>query len=92
MPPTAMQSPDTLTILLTDSDSVRRGLASMLTSAIGDHDYPLSYTDLPTALFIIEIAKRSEDRPEWFPRGKWATIQALQDRTERALARLFAPT
>ena len=33
MPPTAMQSPDTLTILLTDSDSVRRGLASMLTSA-----------------------------------------------------------
>ena len=42
------------------------------------------------ALLVIEAAKRAEDRVEWFPRGKWATIQAMQERTERELRWMFS--
>ena len=74
---------------LTDSDRVRDGLSDMLTAAIGDHAYGLGYVEVSLALFVIEVAKRAEDRADWFPRGKWATIQAIQERTERELQWLF---
>jgi len=28
--------------------------------------------------FTVLILRRLEDRPEWFPRGKWATIQEIE--------------
>ncbi|MDP2630061.1 MAG: hypothetical protein Q8P56_01510 [Candidatus Uhrbacteria bacterium] len=70
------------------------GLNLMLEAAFGE---PHGYTDtrladVPTALYIIEIAKMSEDRDEWFPCGKWATIQAIQERCERQLRTLFVNT
>lgn len=76
-------------VLLTNSDRVRDGLTDMLTAAIGDHGYELRYVDVSLALLVIEVAKRAEDRDEWFPRGKWATIQAMQERVERELQWLF---
>jgi hypothetical protein len=75
--------------MLTDSPQVRDGLADMLTAAIGEHGYSLEHVDVQLALLVIEAAKRAEDRDEWFPRGKWATVQAMQDRTERELRWLF---
>ena len=36
-------------------------------------------------LFIIEIAKMSDDIVAWFPRGKWATIQAIEHRIHIAI-------
>jgi hypothetical protein len=39
----------------------------------------------------VEAAKRAEDRDEWFPRGKWATIQAMQEAIEQELGNLFRP-
>ena len=74
---------------LTDSDRVRDGLEDMLTAAIGDHGYDLGFVEPGLALLVIEAAKRAEDREDWFPRGKWATVQAMQERTERELRWLF---
>lgn len=81
-------------VLLTDSDRVRDGLESMLTAAIGEHGYGLRFVQPELALLVIEAAKRAEDRDDWFPRGKWATVQAMQERTERELRWMFrsAPT
>lgn len=76
-------------VMLTDSDRVRDGLADMLTAAIGDHAHELRHVDVSLALLVIEAAKRAEDREEWFPRGKWATVQAMQERVERELRWLF---
>jgi hypothetical protein len=76
-------------VLLTDSDRVRDGLADMLTAGIGDHAHELRHVDVSLALLVIEVAKRAEDREDWFPRGKWATVQAMQDRVERELRWLF---
>ena len=28
--------------------------------------------------YVLLILKKLDDRPEWFPRGKWATIQAIE--------------
>mgnify|MGYP003406614353 CR=1 FL=1 len=77
------------TVMLTDSPLVRDGLADMLTAAIGEHGYSLGHVDVQLALLVIEAAKRAEDREDWFPRGKWATVQAMQERTERELRWLF---
>lgn len=79
-------------VLLSTFKSVRRGLEEMLTAAIGEHGYVCSYVDVSVALLIIEIAKRAEDKAEWFPHGKWATIQNMQSQCEKELSKLFAPT
>ena len=76
-------------VILTDSPTVRDGLDAMLTAAIGEHGYMLDYVDVQLALLLIEAAKRADDREDWFPRGKWATVQAIQERTDRALRGLF---
>ena len=76
-------------VLLTDSPTVRDGLDAMLTAAIGEHGYMLDYVDVQLALLLIEAAKRADDREDWFPRGKWATVQAMQERTDRELRWLF---
>ena len=77
------------TVMLTDSSHVRDGLADMLTAAIGEHGYSLVHVDVQLALLVIEAAKRAEDREDWFPRGKWATVQAMQSCVERELRWLF---
>jgi len=76
-------------VMLTDSPRMRDSLADMLTAAIGEHGYSLGHVDVQLALLVIEAAKRAEDREDWFPRGKWATVQAMQERTERELRWLF---
>ena len=76
-------------VLLTDSPTVRDGLSEMLTAAIGEHGYMLECVDVAVALLVIEAAKRADDRDDWFPRGKWATVQSMQERTERELRWLF---
>jgi hypothetical protein len=78
-------------VRLTSSDSVRDGLSDMLTAAIGEHAYSLACVEVPIALLVVEAAKRAEDRDEWFPRGKWATIQAMQEAIEQELGNLFRP-
>jgi hypothetical protein len=78
-------------VWLTDSDSVRDGLEAMLTAAIGAHGYGLGFVEPGLALLVIEAAKRAQDRADWFPRGKWATVQAMQDRVELELRWLFRP-
>lgn len=78
-------------VLLSESSRVLDGLRDMLTAAVGEHDYIHAHVELPIALFVIEVAKRAEDREEWFPRGQWATIQSIQSAVDRQLRGLFAP-
>jgi hypothetical protein len=71
------------------SDRTVGGIDRMLESALGG---PHGYTDtnlveVPIALLIVEIAKIAEDKIEWFPRGKWATIQHIQFQIEQELKR-----
>lgn len=66
------------------------GLREMMAAAIGDHDYIHAHVDVSVALLVIEVAKRAPDNPDWFPRGKWATIQAMQEATDRGMGRLFS--
>ena len=77
-------------VLLSESSRVVDGLSLMMEAAVGPHDYVHGYVDVPVALLIIEVAKLAEDRPEWFPRGKWATIQAITERARLQLITCFA--
>lgn len=77
-------------ILISENSAVVEGLSQMMEAAVGPHDYVHGYVDVPIALFIVEIAKLAEDRPEWFPRGRWATIQSIQRRTHVQMINSFA--
>uniref|UniRef100_A0A6M3LQN1 Uncharacterized protein n=1 Tax=viral metagenome TaxID=1070528 RepID=A0A6M3LQN1_9ZZZZ len=66
------------------------GLRLMIGAAFGENGYlDTRLVEVPIALLIIEVAKIAEDRDEWFPCGKWATIQAIQGRVENELKTLF---
>lgn len=76
-------------ILLSSSPSVLRGLVDMMAEALGPNDYVHSYVNVEVALLVIEASKRSKDCHEWFPHGKWATIQSIQEVTNKQLSTLF---
>lgn len=77
-------------IQLAEFDSTVDGLSLMLETAIGFNDYAHKFVPMEIALLIIEIAKRSPDKPEWFPHGKWAVIQIIQTRIDEELGGLFS--
>jgi hypothetical protein len=75
---------------LTDSQNVKEGLQKMAESLCPidffDAEQWVAYwVEVPQALFLVEVMKRAEDRAEWFPHGKWATIQSFQDRIDKAI-------
>lgn len=79
-------------IELTHNQDTKQGLMDMLEAAEPGMSTLIdtgNLTDVSTALLVIEIAKIAQDRPEWFPRGKWATIQAIQERCGAELSKLF---
>lgn len=75
-------------IHLTSSRSTLEGLKLMIHESIGDNDYVYSSVDIPVALYICEVAKRAVDIDRYFPFGKWATIQAIQERIDKQLDHL----
>lgn len=79
-------------VFISDSSRVIDGLRDMVTAAIGDHEYVHGFVEVPTALLLVEIAKRAEDKAEWFPRGQWATIQNIQSGIDAQLKNLFRAT
>jgi hypothetical protein len=74
-------------VQLSDSKAVVEGLEAMVTDRIGEHDYIHMFVDVPVACFVVTVAKLAEDKPEWFVRGKWATIQAIETRIHEAITR-----
>lgn len=76
-------------VKLSDSNSVLDGLRDMLEASIGPHELVWMHVEARTALLIIEAAKRAQDKPQWFPRGKWATIHAMQTATWAILDDVF---
>ena len=41
--------------------------------------------------WLVLLLKECEDRPEWFPKGKWATIQHIEGQINEAVKAYFAP-
>jgi len=76
-------------ILISTTETVRDGLAAMLEAAIGYHDIVQVFVPLQWALVIVSLAKDAPDKEEWFPYGKWATIQALQGRIDMEIDKVW---
>ena len=76
-------------VFVSSSSRVIDGLRHMMTAADDAAELVQSYVDVSTALLIIEVAKRADDLDEWFPHGKWATIQSIQGAAEKQLATAF---
>ena len=74
-------------ILLSKNNSVIEGLKELLNSFDSAEELVHAWIEVKDALYIVEIAKRAEDKPEWFPSGKCATIQAIQARIDREFIR-----
>jgi hypothetical protein len=80
-------------VQIAGSDMVKDGLCLMLDAASDGMSGILDggkLVEVHTALLVIEVAKMADDRDEWFPCGKWATIQAIQCRCAEQLKTLFA--
>lgn len=76
-------------VLITENPTVKAGLEKMMATAMGENGYVATFVEVPVALYIIEVAKRAMDYEDWFPHGKWATIQAIQNRVEKEFETLF---
>lgn len=62
------------------------GLEQMMEATSNDFiDVVRSWMEVPQVLLLIELAKRAPDTKEFFPHGKWATIQAIQERVSTEL-------
>ena len=72
-------------IQLTESKLVTDGLKAMVSAYIGENEYVHMFVDVPVACLVVTVAKMAEDEPEWFIRGKWATIQAIETRIHAAI-------
>lgn len=75
-------------VQLSASSRAIDGLRLMMEAA-GDLDaFVQTYVDVSVALLIVEVAKLAPDNDEWFPYGKWATIQSIQGRIAQQLKTL----
>lgn len=79
-------------IHLSESKAVVTGLADLMRDLIDGEMYVYPFVEAASALLILEIAKLAEDRHEYFPRGKWATIQNIQARIAFAIDAEIAKT
>ena len=76
-----------------DWDKTLDGLRAMLAAAGEGMEALLEggrWVDVQVGLLVIEVAKLADDREDWFPLGKWATIQNMQAVCEKQLRTLFA--
>jgi hypothetical protein len=79
--------------MLSRNPRVVDGLAGALNDAEeGLGDLARTYVDVGTALLVAEVAMRCEDRPDWFPAGKWATIQSIQGAIDAEVGKIFNKT
>jgi len=79
-------------VRIAGSDETQEGLAAMLDAAeqdMGNLIRDSKLVDVPTALLVISVSERADDRIEWFPGGRWATIQLIQYRCDVAMQSLF---
>lgn len=70
------------------SEPVRAGLARMMDAMLVEkHQFVVCrHVDLALATLIIYLAKMADDYSvEWFPKGKWTTIQILEDKVDQVL-------
>ncbi len=74
-------------IELYEHQSTGDGLALMMVAALGPvhGDVVRKWVTVQDALLIEAIGRTAEDRPEWFPHGKWAVVQNIQARIYKEL-------
>jgi hypothetical protein len=76
-------------IRLADHSRTLDGLRQMMEEIDDAAELVQAHVDVSIALLIAEIGRRAEDRPEWFPSGKWATLQHIQASIDRQIGSLF---
>jgi hypothetical protein len=64
------------------------GIKILLDKVLGPNDIAQPYMEVRDVLLVIEIMSRACDRVEYFPHGKWGTIQALQDKIDFELDKI----
>lgn len=62
------------------SEEAAGGLSRVLNMTISTSNQP------EMMAWVVMILEELEDRPEWFPRGKWATIHHIQDQLQDCVA------
>ena len=68
---------DTITLNAFDHQEMRNGLLAFVRDRDG-HEHRLESGDPQVWAFLFFQLREAEDRPEWFPKGKWSTIQKLE--------------
>jgi len=80
-------------VRLSNSTDVLDGLRLMLRQYIlEENEWVQPLVNVEIALLIVEIAKNAQDEDIWFPHGKWATIQAIEERIEHVILDAMYPT
>jgi len=79
-------------VKLSDSSEVLDGFRAMLRRYILEEtEYVQPLVSVEVALLLVAIAKRAHDEDIWFPHGKWATIQAIEDRIDDVITDAMFP-
>mgnify|MGYP003661852163 FL=1 len=63
------------------STAAAHGLRSWGLAVHGDEMVFDGITPKDWAWFLFQL-RRAEDKPEWFPKGKWATLQVIESYLE----------
>lgn len=75
-------------ILLSLNSRTIDGLRDLMAAADDAAELVHPHVDISVAMLIAAVARRSEDRPEWFPAGRWATIQSIETAINKQLDHL----
>ena len=79
-----MTTPDRLTEIKAPNDTV--SLSPATAEGIGRAlEQDVYGVESPERMaWLVLLLRTREDKPEWFPRGKWATIQHIETQLEAA--------
>ncbi|HJX53946.1 MAG TPA: hypothetical protein VJ801_14365 [Polyangia bacterium] len=77
------------------SDLARQGIKTFCDHQFGSYDLSEVYTsacnDAEMCARLYFPLRSAEDKPEWFPCGKWATLQKLEKILDSEFAKEYAP-
>lgn len=76
-------------VLLSERATTLNGLQLMMQDADNAGEQIQAYVSVEMALLIVEIAKMAIDKEEYFPHGKWGTIQNIEGNIREQLATCF---
>src|ERR1700678_4228071 len=77
-----------LEVTMSDTVSISSSAAAGIGAALNQDVYEVSSCD--RMAWLVLLLKQCEDKSEWFPRGKWATIQHIELQLHQCVESYFA--